>query len=143
MQEQDLNNTIDRERRKANLSRKIHEYTEDIHRQVKTKEGIPFHRLKGTGVCYSLITGIENLKKVYHSTPDFCDEKALEDVTRQLYEVPCITFACFLSKACKALHEVPYISCLHALNCFLSRPIITMLCEYAYVCVCCNDGILL
>ena len=34
-------------------------------------------------------TGIDNLKKVYDSTPDFCDEKALEDVTRQLYEVPC------------------------------------------------------
>ena len=42
-------------------------------------------------------TGIDNLKKVYDSTPDFCDEKALEDVTRQLYEVHgghC--FACML-----------------------------------------------
>ena len=33
-------------------------------------------------------TGIDNLKKVYNSKPDFCDEKALEDVTRQVYEVP-------------------------------------------------------
>ena len=46
-------------------------------------------------------TGIDNLKKVYDSTPDFCDEKALEDVTRQLYEVriymeDIVLFACFV-----------------------------------------------
>jgi len=34
-----------------------------------------------------LFLGIDNLKKVYDSTPDFCDEKALDDVNRQLYEV--------------------------------------------------------
>lgn len=40
LQEQDLSNNIDKERRKSNLSRKIRDYTEDIRRQVKTKEGI-------------------------------------------------------------------------------------------------------
>ena len=56
LQEQDLSNTIDKERRKGNLLRKIREYTEDIHRQVKTKEGISFYCLINTvkGVCYFL-----------------------------------------------------------------------------------------
>lgn len=35
-----MSNSMDKERRKANLSRKIREYTEDLQRQVKTKEGI-------------------------------------------------------------------------------------------------------
>ena len=35
-----MSNSIDKERRKVNLSRKIREYTEDLQRQVKTKEGI-------------------------------------------------------------------------------------------------------
>jgi len=39
LQEQDLSNSIDKGRRKSNLTRKIREYTEDIQRQVKTKEG--------------------------------------------------------------------------------------------------------
>ena len=40
LQEQDLSNNIDKERRKSNLLRKIRDYAEDIRRQVKTKEGI-------------------------------------------------------------------------------------------------------
>ena len=97
LQEQDLNNNIDKERRKANLSRKIHEYTDDIQRQVKTKEGIhrSFDYFTAKSDLLFTKTGIENLKKVYNSTPDFCDEKALDDVTRQLYEVPCVVvFPC-------------------------------------------------
>lgn len=39
LQEQDLSNAMDKERRKSNLTRKIREYTEDMQRQVKTKEG--------------------------------------------------------------------------------------------------------
>lgn len=81
---------MDKKRRKANLSRKIREYTEDLQQQVKTKEGIYTSvALKDTvkGDCLFLKSGIDNLKKVYNSTPDFCDEKAVEDVSRQLYEV--------------------------------------------------------
>ena len=52
LQEQDLSNNIDKERRKSNLSRKIRDYTEDIRRQVKTKEGIVLlFKLKLFEVC--------------------------------------------------------------------------------------------
>lgn len=40
LQEQDLSNSMEKERRKMNLSRKIREFSEDIQRQAKTKEGI-------------------------------------------------------------------------------------------------------
>ena len=76
------------------------------------------------------MAGIDNLKKVYHSTPDFCDEKALEDVTRQLYEVTCITSACFLSRPAKLIRGTICI----ILACFLSRPITL----YKLVCLYCN-----
>ena len=42
LQEQDTSNSMDKERRKINLSRKIREYSEDLQRQVKTKEGMTF-----------------------------------------------------------------------------------------------------
>lgn len=55
-QEQDLSNPFDKERRKASLSRKIREYTEDIQRQFKTKEGkidpLPFKRLLKQAVIF-------------------------------------------------------------------------------------------
>ena len=56
-------------RRKASLERKIQEIEEEIERQKKARQGI------------------ESLSKVYQETPDFCDEKGQDDVTRQLIEV--------------------------------------------------------
>ena len=76
---------MDKERRKASLSRRIREFTEDVQRQVKTKEGITIQTIAMSDSYFS--SGVDNLKRVYDSTPDFCDEKALEDVNRQLYEV--------------------------------------------------------
>lgn len=58
---------------------------------VKLKQKKVFiHHFIVEKINIDLTTGIDNLKKVYSSTPDFCDEKALDDVTRQLYEVWCV-----------------------------------------------------
>ena len=57
------------DRRRGNLEKRIQGIEEEIERQQKAKQGV------------------QSLSKVYQETPDFCDEKGHDDVSRQLVEV--------------------------------------------------------
>lgn len=56
-------------RRRGNLEKKIQALEGEIDRQQKARQGV------------------ESLSKVYQETPDFCDERGSEDVSRRLAEV--------------------------------------------------------
>ena len=74
------------DRRRANLEKKIQGVEEEIDRQQKAR------------------SGIESLSKVYQETPDFCDEKGSEEVTRQLMEV-CLSICLSVTSEMCACHN--------------------------------------
>ena len=69
LQEEDLHNKMNENRRRTNLEKKLQFLEKEIDRQEKAK------------------TGVEQLAKVYQEQPDFVDEKGADDVTRELAEV--------------------------------------------------------
>ncbi|RMX51798.1 hypothetical protein pdam_00011661 [Pocillopora damicornis] len=65
-QEEDLENTMNYDRRRAGLETKIHLLSESLEKQKKTRDGIT------------------SLFEAYSATPDYCNEEGQQDVATQL-----------------------------------------------------------
>lgn len=64
--EEDLENTMNYDRRRAGLETKIHLLSESLEKQKKTRDGIT------------------SLFEAYSATPDYCNEEGQQDVATQL-----------------------------------------------------------
>ena len=91
--------------------------------------------------------GIDNLKKVYNSTPDFCDEKAQEDVARQLYEVRTLSHVCMsffqARQNLKLFARVCACHCVYMSLCVCTCVAVSRMHLCVLVCVCVCSFILL